>query len=325
MKNLIFTLLFLCWTIVLKAQTTLELNIQHKFKKSSFVLGQPYMDAQDRVIEISRVQYYISAIELMHDGGQITALANKYILVDGNQSNYNLGTVNTSLEALENVRFDLGINAMTNLTNPLDYAIEHPLSELAMYSTSQSSYIFLAIEGLVDTDGDNIADEPFVFRVTDSQLLQTILVETKVNVSNDILQVNLTADIAKWLEDIDLKDVGIEENGGFINTKVADNTNDFTVFSNTSTTAVQTLVSPLNHIYVDTRLNFAPTIYYKFYTGEQIDMTITNIAGSYFIQQFEMNSTGDFYMEANLPAGLYIVMFSSPKGIRQCKKFTIIK
>jgi hypothetical protein len=54
-------------------------------------------------------------------------------------------------------------------------------------------------------------------------------------------------------------------------------------------------------------------------------MTITNVTGTYFIQRFELSPEGDFYMDTDLAGGIYIVVFTSPKGIRQCKKFTIIR
>ena len=187
--NLIF--LLCCWTILGVAQTTLELNIQHKYEKSTFASGQPYMDANNNVVKISQIQYYLSGIELTHDGGQLTALSNKYVLVDGTQGNYELGTINSTITSLENIQFDLGVDVNTNITHPSDYVVGSPLAELGMYSTNENSYVFLMIEGLVDTDGDNVADQPFVFRATAAQLLRTVSVEVQTNANNNVLQINL--------------------------------------------------------------------------------------------------------------------------------------
>jgi len=324
MVNPIYILLILCCIgTTTIAQTAIDLNIQHKFGKSTFVVGQPYMDDDNRAIRINKIQYYISDIELIYDGGQSASISNQHFLIDGETDSYNLGTVPETIQELEFIDFNLGVDVVSNSNLPSSYSAGHPLAKQQMYSVDEQSYIFIVIEGSIDSDNDQIPDKPFSFKATGDQLLRQIHTQATTPSGDNNLKINLVANIASWLKDIDLDLVGIQENSGVDNEKVCDNTQDNKVFYNVSTTSVNTIVSPQNHIYVDSRLPYAPTIHYKFYSSEEVDMTITSVNGAYFIQRFNLNPDGDFYMDEDLAAGIYIVVFSSPKGIRQSKRFVI--
>lgn len=327
MKKIYLLYIFCILALGSQAQTSLQLNIDHRFNKSTFAIGQLYVNDDGQVLQIDRVQYYISNVELTHDGGQTTILSTESFLLYGQKSNYDLGVSSSPINALENIAFDLGVAPTANQTQPSDYASGHALGVQTqpMYSTAQNSYIFVAIEGKIDSDQDNIPDLDFSFLPASNLLLQKVSVETEANAVNNQIQINLTADVSKWLEEIDLVAMGQATNTALEESLLMDNTNDYTVFSSTSTTSVKALVSPKNHIHVDTRLQHTPTIHYKFYTGEQIDMTITNVTGTYFIQLFELNPEGNFYLDDDLASGIYIVIFTSPKGIRQAKRFIVSK
>lgn len=322
LNKLFFLLLFSsCWS--LHAQTDVALNIQHKFGQSNYTPNQPYVDDENRVILITRIQYYLSNIELTHDGGQSVLINKQHLLMEGETSVYNLGTVSPEIQQLEALNFDLGVDPNLNNSRPVNHPIGHVLAENRMYSETQQSYIFLAIEGMVDTDGDQTPDKPFSFRATGDQLLRNMTIQATTSRSDAGIKINLVANIANWLKEIDLEFVGHQENSATDNSTLCDNTDDHSVFYNVATTSVSTLVSPQNQINVDSRLSIAPTIYYNFYTAEQLDMTITNVNGTYFIQRSNLNPQGDFYMDNDLASGIYIVIFTTPKGIRQCQRFII--
>ncbi len=316
-------LFFFFGTLSLSAQTNIELNIEHKFDKSTFVPGQIYIDNNNKAILISRIEYYFSDIELVYDAGQSVLINNQHLLINGETQNYDLGTVSSTLHNLETINFNVGVHSLSNLNSPSLYTPGHPLSIANMYSQGEQSYIFVAIEGMTDSNGDQIPDKAFEFRATGNNLLRSISIDAETVTENNFLKINLIANIANFLKDIDLENAGIQENGNSLNEKLCDNTEDYSVFSNVSTTGVSTLVSPKNEINIDSRLSIAPTIHYNFFTSEQLNMTITNINGSYFIQRFNLAPEGNFYMSQDLASGIYIVIFTTPKGIRQCKRFVI--
>lgn len=247
----------------------------------------------------------------------------QHTLLDGETNLYNLGTVSPEIQQLEALNLDLGVDPSLNNSRPVNHPLGHALAESSMYSNSQQSYIFLAIEGMIDTDGDQTPDKPFSFHATGDQLFRHLTIDASASRDGSEIKINLVANIANWLKNIDLEFVGNQENSSVENEKLCDNTDEHSVFYNVATTSVNTLVSPKNEINVDSRLSIAPTIYYNFYTVEQLDMTITNVTGTYFIQRSNLNPQGDFYMENDLASGIYIVIFTTPKGIRQCKRFVV--
>jgi hypothetical protein len=324
MTNYLLILLLFCFFgTSLMGQTGIELNIEHKFDKSTYVPGQVYIDNNNKAILINRIEYYLSDIELVYDAGQTVLINNQHLLIDGETQNYDIGAVSSTLHKLETINFNLGVHSFSNLNSPSLYSPGHPLSAVNMYSQGEQSYIFIAIEGMTDSDGDQIPDKAFELHATGNNLLRSISIDAETASENNILKINLIANIANFLKDIDLENAGIQENGNSLNEKLCDNTEDYSVFSNVSTTGVSTLVSPKNEINIDSRLSIAPTIHYKFFTSEQLNMTITNINGSYFIQRFNLAPEGNFYMSQDLASGLYIVIFTTPKGIRQCERFVI--
>lgn len=323
MLNKLFILLFCCSCWSLQAQTDVELNIQHKFGKSNYIPNQLYVDDDNRVIQISRIEYYLSNIELIYDRGQSVLVNKQHILIAGETGLYNLGTVSPEIQQLEGLNLNLGVDPSLNSSRPVNHPIGHPLAENSMYSDNEQSYIFLAFEGMIDTDGDQIPDKPFSFRATGDQLLRNVSIRATTSRNEAGLKINLVANIANWLKNIDLEFVGNQENSGTDNETLCDNTDEHKVFYNVATTSVNTLVSPQNQINVDSRLTIAPTIYYNFYTVEQLDMTITNINGTYFIQRSNLDPQGDFYLDSDLASGIYIVIFTTPKGIRQSKRFVV--
>ncbi len=305
------------------AQTTIQLHIEHQFDKTSFVAAQTYLTDNGQAVQINSVQYYLSNLELLHDGGQLLDFSSQYLLVDSKQTDYELGNTMVSIAALENITFDLGVDTNTNQTRPSDYAATHALANTNMYAADDNSYVLIAIRGLVDSDGDEVPDLPFEIAVTGNQLQEKVSLETELTTTTDILHINLTANISKWLTGVDLVNLTTQQNQAADWLTLMENTTTYGVFSSTATTSVTTLVSPKNHIHVDARLQYAATIYYKFYTGEQLDMTITNITGTYMVHKSQLSPEGNFYLEDNLAAGIYIVIFTSPKGIRQSKRFII--
>lgn len=307
------------------AQTPVSLELNHKIEKSTYTPGQVYMDNDNRTIRIDRVAYYLSNFNLIYNGGLRQTLSADPLLIDGSaKSTYPLGQLNTNSSSLslEELQFDLGLPYVYNSQHPDDHLSSSPLGNQQMYDETEQSYIFAILEGAVDTDGDQIPDFPFSIQASGDQFLRMVTVSSSINTENNSLRIRLTCNIANWLKDMDLELIGVQQNNSFDVTQLCDNTMDRSVFSSIKTTSVGTIASPENHIYIDTRLSH-PTIHYEFHTLELLDMTITNVSGNYFIQRSELTPNGDFYLDENLAAGMYLVIFTSPKGIRQCKRFVI--
>ena len=112
MKKVIITLLmaFICQNILAKE---VVLQYTHKVGTQDMVLNTGiYTNAAGIAYKITRADFYMSLMKLIHDGEQATQLSN-YVLVKGGQTTFPLG--NYELNNLEGFQFSLGAVSYTHL------------------------------------------------------------------------------------------------------------------------------------------------------------------------------------------------------------------
>ncbi|MEE2920024.1 MAG: MbnP family protein, partial [Bacteroidota bacterium] len=63
------------------SQTEVVLQLNHKVHSQPFFLGQSY-EIDSTYVRFDRMEYYMCDFVITHDGGQETALIDKYILVN---------------------------------------------------------------------------------------------------------------------------------------------------------------------------------------------------------------------------------------------------
>lgn len=112
---------------------------------------------------------------------------------------------NTSVPAEEypGVAMGIGVAADYNAQPPSEYGPYHPLSETSRYWSDWNSYIFLKIEGIMDTDGDGQFDDvSFVYHVGGDDAYRSVDVafEESIEVVKDNpMQITVTVDLLKIL------------------------------------------------------------------------------------------------------------------------------
>lgn len=97
---------------------------------------------------VKRLDYYISEITLIHDGGQQTQVAGHYLLVKAmEQTNDLLGSFN--ITTLEGIQFGIGVDPGVNHSDITLYTSGHPLSfqSPSMHWGWAAGYRFVAMEG----------------------------------------------------------------------------------------------------------------------------------------------------------------------------------
>ena len=87
--------------------------------------SQNYQDENGNIININRLQYYISSIDLTNNTGSTIPLIDTYVLANANVSNYFLGSHNIS--SVSKIEFDLGVDYTANHGNSNNYPSNHPL------------------------------------------------------------------------------------------------------------------------------------------------------------------------------------------------------
>jgi len=195
--GLVVLLLFL--SITGFAQNSVQLNIHHKLGVTDFALETSAQNNLEHDLQFSRLQYYISEITLVHDGGMETPINFVWILVNAAESTQvDLGDYN--IDSLEMIKFHVGVDKNHNHLDPATYQASHPLAPQfpSMHWGWASGYRFIALEG---TAGPNL-DQTFELHGLDDDNYFETSIPLNVIASNNEIVVNLDADYTRALEDI---------------------------------------------------------------------------------------------------------------------------
>lgn len=207
-----------------------DLGIDFDFRVSidPFLYNTPFTDQTGRKFDYSFVRMYLSNFRLVNASGE-THVNDTFLLIDPTITKYNIGKV--AVGDYSKIRFDIGIDSITNSTKqPADFAQDHPLGPQSpsMYWAWNTGYIFLKLEGSVDTNliPDGTIDWPYVFHLGTNQLLRSV--ELNYPVSGDDgqkLVLDIGVDLARFFDFVDLRTENSSHtlNNLFLAKKVVDN------------------------------------------------------------------------------------------------------
>lgn len=324
MKKSIIAGLALAISACAIGQSDVTLKLNHNFDGLAFDYNDTYTTDNGVKVKFSRVQYYLSGMQLTHDGGQFLDLSDTYILGSANITDYDLGT--HTFTNLEGIKFDLGVDNTNNHVGSSTFADGHPLAAQSplMDWGWPAGYFFFVIDGEYDEDGDGNIDGNFQMRGLGDQLLRN-LNELPITGSGMNVDINVDVNIADWLKDLDMSQAGIEHNAGTKNKAIADNTGDETVFTTVGSVAglSENEVSK-NSIFVNYQLAYAPTLFYSINTKSNLTLTIVDMQGKVVLQQGGLKKDGNFFINKELNTGMYTAIFSNSE-VKETAKFTVAK
>lgn len=211
MKKLYSVLVLAFLSGSLFAQTDVTLQINHKLGQDPFQFNVASANNNNVAFNVSRLQYYISKITLIHDGAQETPIANTWFLLDaGNTFQASLGS--HAITTLEGIRFGVGVESAVNHLDPSSYAANHPLAPKSpsMHWGWSAGYRFVAMEG---KSGNNFSQTYEIHALEDAYYYLTTVTTAGFSGSNG-LTITLDADYAMALKDIDVS-TGPITHGGF--------------------------------------------------------------------------------------------------------------
>jgi hypothetical protein len=198
MKKILFLLISILTFNKIHAQKNVTLIINHKLGANNFAFNTTAQNDLMQNFQITRVDYYISGIKIIHDGGQITPVQD-YILVKGSYSvSEPLGSMNVT--NVEGIKFSIGVDSPANNEDP---ALK--LGPLAFQTPSMhwgwgAGYRFVALEGKV---GNNFDTEFQLHGLwNENYFQQTVMAPGVVN--GDNITINLDADYTQALKGIDV-------------------------------------------------------------------------------------------------------------------------
>lgn len=181
------------------AQNNVQLNIHHKLGESDFAINVGAKNNIDHDFNFKRVEYYISEIFIIHDGGMESPMKGEILLVDATESlQKDFGTYD--INEVEKIRFHIGVVADLNHLDPSTYSADHPLAPQfpSMHWGWASGYRFIALEG----KGSSNFNQIFEFHALgDVNYFQTEIDVNSVAQGGQVV-INLDADYTRALEDL---------------------------------------------------------------------------------------------------------------------------
>ena len=209
-KILILVCLF-CAKALAFSQTEVVLQLNHNVDGQPFLLGQTY-EVDSTQVSFDRMQYYMCDFVVTHDGGQETALIDKYILVNADDNEvHSLGE--WDIQSVESVSFGIGVDSAHNVgIDPTTYPPGHPLGphQQSMHWGWASGYRFLAFEGY---SGDELSNQSQVHALGDVNFFHQSHPVSGESVGNALV-LALIADYAHLFVDLPLDD-GFFVHGAF--------------------------------------------------------------------------------------------------------------
>lgn len=232
-KILLLTFICVLTQIHLTAQNNIELTINHKLGTNDFSMNQTAKNNMNQDFNLTRLEYYISEISLIHDGGTETLIEDLWILVNSSERTVvDLGSYNVS--TVEKIKFYIGVDEDHNHLDPSTYESSHPLAPKSpsMHWGWSGGYRFIAVEG----NGGSNLDQVFQLHCVGDNNYNATEIELDVTAENNQVSINLEADYTRALENIAVN-TGVIVHGDNLQAKrCIENFRDY-VFSPSSTTS----------------------------------------------------------------------------------------
>jgi hypothetical protein len=317
MKRLLLLITASIATSICSGQN-ISLNLTHEFDGSSFSYGTTYLHDSGVALSFDRVQYYLCEFEITHDGGQQTTINDSYVLASSNITYYSVGTA--AVTTIEGINFNLGVDSIANGLGIVNWAEGHPLSvqKPAMDWGWPAGYFFFIIDGHVDDTGDGIPNKIFEMRGVGNSLLRNVDLSALSITGNSI---DMYVNVADWVRDLPMVTMGFEHNAGPVNTKIADNTNNETVFSIVSgiTASDEEIEVSKNVVYANYSMPYAPTLFYQLNTTKSLSVHIYDMTGALVLSDDDLDPEGNYFIRKELMTGSYSAIFSNDELEERCR------
>lgn len=321
MKKL-FILLPLFAILSLNAQVNVTLHMQQKLGDQPFEYGLPVLSDMGYYFMINRLEYYVSEIKLIHDGGQVTPVTDLYLLVDpAGKTIFELGSF--PITDLEKIQFSVGVDSAHNHLDPSTYPSEHPLAhqDPSMHWGWFSGYRFIAVEGWAGMQPETLNNSFQIHTIADANY-RTIVLDVEESVSGDEMKIFVAAEYKNLLQDIDVSEGMISHGANGAAKKIADNARDV-VFSQgeiTGTVDIQNLISVQ---FLPNPTNGQTVLSFKDVQVKDLTLTITDLHGSLVTTEVLSDSRTNHYIECNWAPGIYIANLYSDGKVVAVEKLVV--
>lgn len=289
-----------------QAQTNVVLQMKQLLEGQPFAYDQTTLAELGFYFKATRLQYYISEITLIHDGGQITPVSDYYLLVDpAKDSVFALG--NLPVMDLEKIEFWIGVDSATNHLDPALYPENHPLAlkNPSMHWGWAGGYRFIAFEGLAGNTPGFVTNNFQIHTIADENYRKVSLDINEI-INGDTMLVPIEADYARLLHKIDVS-TGVTSHSSVGLSKQ--------VSINMPSVFTPALLSSAHEPEPDNHFLIAPNPASDFFTvtlpwsiEKPLTLIVTDIQGNKVLEEKIFSKTQTFNLQRELVPGIYMVL-----------------
>ena len=301
-KILSFTFVILFNYIIKGQNKEIAVVINHLYDGEVLNFDNTYIVGDNIPIRFDRIEYYIHLNSLISNQNIATDLIDKYILVNANQNNYNIGDIELLDDDLISLNFNIGVEYNLNHADPSLQDSSHPLAPQfpSMHWGWAAGYRFAALEGMIDKNQDSVMETVFQYHPVDDSYYSDTITSVGIIENENNVTIFINANYDRLIENIGTDEGGVyhgihEENGLLMDNFSRNNV--FTVPENLNLkeTYVFNAVFPnpfSNTIQLNLNENSIVKVYnslglivdeFKFDKGQQQINTVTLLNGIYIL------------------------------------------
>jgi hypothetical protein len=189
---------------------TLSLKVNSLMNGESLAYNKAFMMPDSSFLSFTLCRMYLGNAYIIgyEATNEDVDLSGNYLLIDPTKLSYELGKLKEG--TYTGWQFTFGVDSLTNNTKqPTDFEVGHALGPQnpSMHWGWQQKYIFVKLEGLYDSNNDQVPDAVFQYHMGADQYARTItnyqnsqiLIKSDVDNSTEI-----TIDWAEFLKNFDI-------------------------------------------------------------------------------------------------------------------------
>ena len=219
-------------------QKKIFLEIAPVFQNANLQMNVNYTDWDGKTFKLDHFDYYLSDLQITHDGGIVTLIDSVFIV---EPQNHTLLIGNFPINQIEKINFMIGVPKPLNTQNGAEaidisvYPEIHPLSfqTPSMYWGWQAGYMHMIIGGYADNNGDGTLEAYFELHNLGNNNQQLVEIPNVVqsNSATNQIDVYVNCHVDRWINNIPLSTIGILHDQVGINVTVMENVLTETVFT----------------------------------------------------------------------------------------------
>ena len=308
----LFSVFFILIFNQLSAQNPLRLNFYFQNGNQALYLNQLQTDLSGTSYKASDIAFYMSGLKIKHDGGQILDFGDSVFYVNIRACIFDLGI--QAVDHVESISFHVGIPANLNHTDISAYPEDHPLyfQSPPMQWGWTAGYTFFLINGMADSNNDQIPDVPFELHCLGDENLQFVETNNTATIhGNGMREIFQQVNIDQWLRNIDLKTLSAQHGNTGINADAMENVQNFPVFTAPQNASVNELKTFTGSVKFNSN-NHQLTIFWEGMSRiGQIELY--NPEGK-LVQSVQKYSEAGNHSFSELSVGSYILRIRSANG-----------